>query len=95
MSLHNVKPSTTFLIRNYFVADCVAHRSCEPAKTDNLGHPGKAQAVAQADNKVGTSQVFYDDTRSLEELMKNHYVGVESNDEDVGGVVEAPGPALE
>jgi hypothetical protein len=36
MSLHNVKPSTTFLIRNCFVADCVAHRSREPAKTDSM-----------------------------------------------------------
>ena len=33
---HNVKPSTTFLIRNYFVADCVAHRSREPAETDSM-----------------------------------------------------------
>jgi hypothetical protein len=33
---HNVKPSTTFLIRNYFVADCVAYRSREPAETDSM-----------------------------------------------------------
>jgi hypothetical protein len=33
---HDVKPSTTFLIRNYFVADCVAYRSREPAETDSM-----------------------------------------------------------
>ena len=46
MPLHNVKPSTTFLIRNYFVADCVAHRSHEPAKTDSMDlgpRPGTRQ----------------------------------------------------
>src|SRR5882724_6222902 len=48
MSLHNVKPSTTFLIRNYFVADCVAHRSREPAKTDSMDlspRPGTRQPL--------------------------------------------------
>jgi arylsulfatase A-like enzyme len=67
-----------------------------PANFDDdlKGYPGKARAVAEADNKVGTSQVFYDDPRSLEELMKNHYVGVESNDEDVGRVLDALGNRL-
>jgi hypothetical protein len=48
MPLHNVKPSTTFLIRNYFVADCVAHRSREPAKTDSMDlspRPGTRQPL--------------------------------------------------
>jgi len=71
-------------------------RVAVPANFDDdlKGYPGKARAVAEADNKIGTSQVFYDDPRSLEELMKDHYVGVESNDEDVGKVVEALGPRL-
>jgi hypothetical protein len=48
MSLHNVKPSTTFLIRNYFVADWFAHRSREPAKTDSMDlspRPGTRQPL--------------------------------------------------
>jgi hypothetical protein len=36
MPLHNVKPSTRILIRNYFVGECVAHRSREPAKSDSM-----------------------------------------------------------
>jgi len=62
---------------------------------DLKGYPGKARAVAQADNKIGTTAVFLDDPRSLEELVKDHYVGVESNDEDVGLVVEALGNKLD
>ncbi len=62
-----------------------------PANFDDdlKGYPGKARAVAEADNKIGTTQVFLDDPRSLEELMKDHYVGVESNDEDIGMVLDA------
>jgi arylsulfatase A-like enzyme len=56
---------------------------------DLKGYPGKARAVAQADNKIGTTAVFMDDPRSLEELVKDHYVGVESNDEDVGLILSA------
>jgi len=56
---------------------------------DLKGYPGKARAVAEADNKIGTTAVFTDDPRSLEELVKDHYAGVESNDEDVGRVLEA------
>jgi arylsulfatase A-like enzyme len=61
-----------------------------PANFDDdlKGYPGKARAVAGADNKIGTTQVFYDDPRSPEELIKDHYVGVESNDEDVGLVLD-------
>lgn len=55
---------------------------------DLKGYPGKSRAVAEADNKIGTSQVFTDDPRSLEELIKDHYAGVESNDEDVGQVLD-------
>ena len=53
---------------------------------DLNGYPGKPRAVADADNKVGFSEVFSDDPRSLEELVKNHYVGVEDNDRNVGAV---------
>jgi arylsulfatase A-like enzyme len=56
---------------------------------DLKGYPGKARAVAGADNKIGTTEVFMDDPRSLEELVKDHYVGVESNDQDVGLVLDA------
>src|SRR6201996_119612 len=56
---------------------------------DLKGYPGKARAVAEAENKIGTTQVFTDDPRSLEEIVKDHYVGVESNDEDVGKVLDA------
>ncbi len=60
----------------------------KPATFDeNLkDYPGKPRAVADADNKVGYSEVFSDDPRSLEELVKNHYVGVEDNDRNVGAV---------
>jgi arylsulfatase A-like enzyme len=54
---------------------------------DLKGYPGKARAVAEADNKIGTTAVFTDDPRSIEELVKDHYAGVESNDENVGQVL--------
>jgi len=53
---------------------------------DQKGYPGKPHAVAEADNKVGYSEVFSDDPRSLEELVKNHYAGVQDNDRNVGAV---------
>lgn len=56
---------------------------------DQKNYPGKSRAVAEADNKIGTTAVFTDDPRSLEELVKDHYAGVESNDEDVGRVLDA------
>jgi arylsulfatase A-like enzyme len=61
----------------------------ENINDDLKGYPGKARAVAEAENKIGTTAVFMDDPRSLEELIKDHYAGVESNDEDVGKVLEA------
>jgi arylsulfatase A-like enzyme len=63
----------------------------KPASFDEdlLGYPGKPRGVAQADNKIGTSTVFNDDPRTLEELVKDHYAGVQSNDEDVGRVLAA------
>jgi arylsulfatase A-like enzyme len=56
---------------------------------DLKNYPGKPRAVAEADNKIGTTHVFSDDPRSLEELVKDHYAGVEANDENVGQVMAA------
>jgi len=54
---------------------------------ENLqNYPGKPRAVADADDKIGYSEVFSDDPRSLEELVKNHYVGVEDNDRNMGAI---------
>lgn len=53
---------------------------------DLNGYQGKPRAVADADNKIGYSEVFSDDPRSLEELVKDHYVGVEDNDRNVGAI---------
>jgi arylsulfatase A-like enzyme len=54
---------------------------------DLTNYAGKARAVAEANNKIGTSAVFSDDPRSIEELIKDHYAGVEANDENVGQVM--------
>jgi arylsulfatase A-like enzyme len=53
---------------------------------DVKGYPGKPRAVADADDKIGYSEVFSDDPRSLEELVKDHYAGVQDNDRNVGAV---------
>ncbi len=53
---------------------------------DRDGYPGKPRAVAGADDKIGYSEVFSDDPRSLEELVKDHYAGVEDNDRNVGAI---------
>ncbi len=54
---------------------------------DEKGYAGKPRAVADADNKFGYSEVGSDDPRSLEELVKDHYAGVEDNDRNVGAVM--------
>ena len=54
---------------------------------DQRGYPGKPRAVAHADNQIGSAEVYSDDPRSLEELVKDHYAGVEDNDRNVGLVV--------
>jgi arylsulfatase A-like enzyme len=54
---------------------------------DLTNYAGRPRAVAEADNKIGTTHVFSDDPRSLEELVKDHYAGVEANDENVGQVM--------
>lgn len=53
---------------------------------DLKAYPGKPRAVADADDKIGYSEVFSDDPRSLEELVKDHYAGVEDNDRNVGAI---------
>jgi len=53
---------------------------------DLKNYPGKPRAVADADNKIGYSEVSTDDPRSLEELVKDHNVGVEDNDRNVGAI---------
>jgi arylsulfatase A-like enzyme len=60
----------------------------KPASFDEdvKGYLGKPRAVADADNKIGYSEVFSDDPRSLEELVKDHYVGVQDNDRNVGAI---------
>jgi arylsulfatase A-like enzyme len=55
---------------------------------DQEGYPGKPRSVADAENKIGTTEVGTDDPRSLEELVKDHYAGVEDNDDNVGKVVQ-------
>ncbi len=55
---------------------------------DLMGYPGKPRAVADADDKIGYSEVYSDDPRSLEELVKDHYAGVEDNDRNVGAVLK-------
>jgi arylsulfatase A-like enzyme len=54
---------------------------------DQTGYAGKPRAVADADDKIGYSEVGSDDPRSLEELVKDHYAGVEDNDRNVGAVL--------
>ncbi len=60
---------------------------------DQTGYADKPRAVAEADDKIGSSEVFTDDPRSLEELVKDHYAGVEDNDRNVGAVLAELGAA--
>jgi arylsulfatase A-like enzyme len=56
---------------------------------DLTDYAGKSRAVAEAHNKIGTTEVNDDNPRTLEEVVKDHYAGVVSNDEDVGRVLDA------
>jgi arylsulfatase A-like enzyme len=51
------------------------------------GYPGKPRGVVEALNKIGAQFLQRDAPRSLEELVKDHYCGIESNDEDIGQVL--------
>lgn len=55
---------------------------------DLEGYPGKPRTVANAENKIGSTEVGADDPRSLEEVVKDHYAGVEDNDDNVGLVLK-------
>lgn len=58
------------------------------------GYAGKPKGVIEASNKIGAQFLQRDDPRSLEELVKDHYCGIQSNDEDIGqvlGVLEKKG----
>lgn len=62
----------------------------KPATFDDdlKGYPGKPRAFAEANNKIGTTWLSDDDPRSLEEVVKNHYVGVMDNDDNLGRIIE-------
>jgi arylsulfatase A-like enzyme len=51
------------------------------------GYAGKPRGVIDACNKIGAQFLERDAPRSLEELVKDHYCGIESNDEDIGQVL--------
>jgi arylsulfatase A-like enzyme len=51
------------------------------------GYVGKPRGVIDAMNKIGAQFLQRDAPRSLEELVKDHYCGIESNDEDIGQVM--------
>ena len=61
----------------------------KPASFDEYlsGYPGKPRGVVEALNKIGAQFLERDAPRSLEELVKDHYCGIESNDEDIGRVL--------
>jgi arylsulfatase A-like enzyme len=61
----------------------------KPASFDEYlaGYPGKPRGVVEALNKIGAQFLERDAPRSLEELVKDHYCGIESNDEDIGQVL--------
>jgi arylsulfatase A-like enzyme len=62
----------------------------KPASFDEYlsGYAGKPRGVIEARNKIGAQFLERDAPRSLEELVKDHYCGIESNDENIGQVLE-------
>lgn len=62
----------------------------KPATFDDdlKGYPGKPRAVANANNKIGSTILGDDDPRTLEEVAKNHYAGVVDNDDNLGRVID-------
>jgi arylsulfatase A-like enzyme len=67
----------------------------KPATFDDdlKGYPGKPRAFAHADNKIGTyaknSTTAANCARTLEELTKDYYAGIEDADVNVGKVFKA------
>jgi len=54
---------------------------------DKKGYPGKPRCFADAANKIGTRETG-DAARSLEELVKNYYCGLNATDDNIGRVME-------
>ncbi|HEX3746519.1 MAG TPA: sulfatase [Bryobacteraceae bacterium] len=48
------------------------------------GYPNRSRAVLEARNRIGSCLVGSDTPRSLEEVVKDQYAGVLSNDQDAG-----------
>jgi arylsulfatase A-like enzyme len=63
----------------------------KPASFDEYlgGYAGKPRGVADALNKIGWQFLQRDAPRSLEELVKDHYCGIEDNDQNIGQVLSA------
>jgi arylsulfatase A-like enzyme len=61
----------------------------KPASFDEYlgGYPGKPRGVADALNKIGWQFLQRDAPRSLEELVKDHYCGIEDNDQNIGEIL--------
>lgn len=61
----------------------------KPATFDDdlKGYPGKPRALADAKNKVGSTNMLSDSVRSLEELVKNYYAGFVGVDDNIGRVL--------
>jgi arylsulfatase A-like enzyme len=53
---------------------------------DRKGYPGKPRCFANASNKIGTLQTG-DAVRSLEELVKDYYAGLNAVDDNIGRVL--------
>ncbi len=51
------------------------------------GHPARPKRVVNAQKWIGAQSLPGNQPRSLEEIMKNHYCGVECNDESIGKLV--------
>jgi arylsulfatase A-like enzyme len=63
----------------------------KPASFDEYlsGYPGKPRGVVAARNKIAAQYLQRDAPRSLEELVKDHYCGIEDNDDNIGQVLAA------
>jgi arylsulfatase A-like enzyme len=59
---------------------------------DLTDFPGKTDAIREQGNRIGTSELGRATPRSLEEITKDHYAGVVSNDENTGKIFAALGP---
>lgn len=78
-------PHTPF----YRPADMVNHFNGVPVPVppgfdEFPDYKGKPEGIRVANNKVGVSEVFDNDPRSLEELVKDHYCGALYNDQSIG-----------